>query len=74
MNRSEVITRAIKAYHHHLAVKGYTPAQPSNESDVLRVKGIDYVVLRNINGILAVYRINLDDRLIRLDETPEGLN
>ncbi len=47
--------------------------QPSNASDIEYHKGDTYVVLRNCNGILAVYRVmKRNGRLKRLDGPPEG--
>jgi hypothetical protein len=51
--------------------------QPSNASDVHEVNGLFYVVLRNVNGVLAVYRV-LDTaerkQLKRMVRWPAELN
>jgi hypothetical protein len=47
--------------------------QPSNDSDVQDVDGIPYAVLRNVNGILAVYSYN-GTSLNRVHEWPDELN
>lgn len=33
--------------------------QPSNVSGLETAEGLDYVVLRNVSGVLAVYRIRI---------------
>jgi hypothetical protein len=45
--------RALAAYFRKVGPVGDIPSQP----DEIVVKGKSYVVLSNINGILAVYRI-----------------
>lgn len=47
--------------------------QPANHSDVTEHNGHDYVVLRNVNGILAVYRVRNDGMLKRLRRWPTEL-
>lgn len=53
--------------------EGSGTAQPSNDSGVRSVDGMDYVVLENGNGILAVYRIKPDGFLKRLKRWPSEL-
>src|SRR6185437_15157903 len=48
--------------------------QPSGESGVREHDGKSYVVLFNVNGTLAVYRIRNDGMLKRLRRWPEALN
>ena len=47
--------------------------QPSNTSGVMELGGKEYVVLHNVNGILAVYRVRNDGVLKHLVRWPEGL-
>jgi hypothetical protein len=51
-----------------------TPAQPSNSSCVEQIAGKQYVVLRNVNGVLAVYRVRNDGVLKRLKRWPAGVD
>jgi hypothetical protein len=46
---------------------------PSNRSGVIEHKGKRYVVLENVNGILAVYRIRNNGALKRLRRWPAVL-
>jgi hypothetical protein len=46
---------------------------PANDSSVLTHEGKDYVVLKNANGVLAVYRIKKDGLLRRLRRWPEEI-
>ena len=48
-------------------------AQPSSNSDICEHDGKEYVVLRNINGVLAVYRITNSGQLKRLKRWPVEL-
>jgi hypothetical protein len=47
--------------------------QPSNDSNVMFVGDKLYVVLRNVNGILAVYRVRTDGVLKKLVRWPAQL-
>lgn len=47
--------------------------QPSSESASETVGGRDYVVLRNLNGILAVYRV-LPNGIKRLQRWPKEIS
>jgi hypothetical protein len=70
----ELVTRAMRAY--FIASKkegGESPAQPSNSSAVTEFEGKRYVVLNNVNGILAVYGLKNDGVLKRLGRWPESL-
>lgn len=57
----KLVLRAISAYFRFGGID-----QPSNDSGLQTVAKKDYVVLRNINGILAVYRMRNDGKLKRL--------
>lgn len=50
------------------------PSMPANTSGVREINGKQYVVLENINGILAVYRITTAGQLKRLKRWPKELN
>jgi len=47
--------------------------QPANTSGIVEHDGKQYVVLENVNGILAVYRIRPDGQLKRLRRWPSAL-
>ena len=47
--------------------------QPANDSGVEDCNGKSYVVLRNVNGTLAVYRIRNEGILKRLKRWPEEI-
>ncbi|OUM01644.1 hypothetical protein [Variovorax sp. JS1663] len=49
------------------------PQQPSDTSGLETVKGREYVVLRNINGILAVYHVRSDGTISELLTWPREL-
>lgn len=53
---------------------GLIPMQPANYSGVVEHNGREYVVLRNANGILAVYRIRNDGMLKALRRWPAKFN
>ena len=67
----ELVTRAMRAY--FIEEGGESPAQPSNSSAVTEFEGKRYVVLNNVNGILAVYGLKNDGVLKRLGRRPESL-
>lgn len=46
----------------------------SGSSGVETVNKLDYVVLRNVNGILAVYRVRNDGKLKGLKKWPKELD
>ena len=48
-------------------------AQPANDSGPITDTGREYVVLRNVNGILAVYRVRTSGALRRLRRWPQAL-
>lgn len=48
--------------------------QPANGGDVETMDGVDYIVLRNVTGILKVYRLTDDGRIEGLSEPPPGLS
>ena len=48
--------------------------QPANTSGVEAHEGHQYVVLRNVRGTLAVYRVKNDGMLRRMRRWPSALN
>lgn len=65
VTNQELLVRAMSAYYR--AAPGGQSDQPSpGASGVEKRKGLKYVVLRNVNGVLAVYRIRNDGMLKRL--------
>ena len=54
--KSELHARALAAYFRTAASAGGVPIQPG-PPDTVTVDGLDYVVLSNANGVLAVYRV-----------------
>ncbi|NPV89241.1 MAG: hypothetical protein HPY50_00515 [Firmicutes bacterium] len=65
------LNRAISAYYR---TGGPNMQQPSNSSEEVEYNGKYYVVLRNVNGILAVYRITNTGQLKRLKRWPKALD
>ena len=68
-NAEDRLHRAFKAY-----FKTGATEQPSVASGEQQVDGLTYVVLRNVNGPLAVYRVRRDGALKRLKRWPAALN
>jgi hypothetical protein len=64
----DVVERAFRAY-----FKAGGNIQPSNGSGIQEVKGRTYVVLINVNGILAVYRVKNNGVLRGLKRWPRAL-
>lgn len=58
----ELTRRAFAAY---FRAAGDIADQPSNDSGITEHGGRTYVVLRNVNGILAVYRVRPSDGVLR---------
>ncbi|MFG5779193.1 hypothetical protein ACFIQF_19205 [Comamonas sp. J-3] len=71
MDNQNLLNRAIAA-HFRSATEGQ-PLQPSNASEVRTVDGKHYVVLRNVAGILKVYRVRNDGVLKGLKRWPAEL-
>jgi len=66
--------RALKAYFRAANAVGAQADQPKTPETWTDGDGKMYVVLRNVRGVLAVYRIGNDDRLRRLKRWPTELN
>jgi len=71
MDKDNLMRRAMAAYYRG-ADSGVM--QPSKSSGVESVDGKHYVVLRNVNGLLAVYRVRNDGVLKGLKRWPAELN
>lgn len=68
-----LIRRAIAAAAREAARLGGEMIQPSKGSGVQEVNGRKYVVLRNVAGILAVYRVRTDGILKGMKRWPKEL-
>lgn len=65
----EMTVRAISAYYRF----GRGSPPPGEGSGPRSVKGKRYIVLRNAQGLLAVYRVRNDGMLKRLKRWPESI-
>jgi hypothetical protein len=71
-----LLRRAFAAYYRSGAREGFTPEQlniPANDSYVTEHGGKFYVVLQNINGVLAVYRVRTSGVLKALRRWPKDI-
>lgn len=69
-DRESVMRRAYAAY---FRTGGPAADFPGQGSDVESINGLDYAVLRNGNGLLAVYRVEKTGTLRRLRRWPKNL-
>ena len=72
-----LIRRAMAAYYRTAHRGGYDDNQiiiPANTSYLCDVGGKQYVVLENVNGILAVYRVRTSGVLKELKRWPAELD
>jgi len=61
---TQLFDRACRAYSSYLHKHAGIPDQPSrSDSDLAKLDDHYYVVLRNVRGVLAVYRLHDDERL-----------
>ena len=66
--------RAMRAYFMSAAREGYRADQPADgSSGPQQIDGHWYVALRNVRGVLAVYRVKNDGALRRLRRWPAEL-
>jgi len=72
-NSAALERRAIAALYRSTPNKALWDQPNKHLSGVEVHKGLAYVVLRNIRGILAVYQIHSDGRLKRLDAWPSAI-
>lgn len=69
-----LISRAFAAYFRSAAREGIpSPDMPANDSHLCELGGKRYVVLHNVNGVLAVYRVRNDGVLKGLKRWPKEL-
>lgn len=71
-----LINRAFAAYYRNLHREGFTDQQiniPANDSHRCEHDGKEYVVLHNIRGVLAVYRVRNDGILKGLKRWPKAI-
>ncbi|MEU9857249.1 hypothetical protein [Streptomyces sp. NPDC047974] len=66
----DLTSRALRAYYR----AGDTTIPSSVDSGPVTDEGKKYVVLRNVNGTLAVYRHQNSGQLRRLKRWPQGLD
>jgi hypothetical protein len=73
-SEEQLTQRAFAAYYRSAAREGVpSPDQPANDSGVEEHADKAYVVLRNVNGILAVYRVRTSGILKELRRWPKEL-
>ncbi len=70
LNDDEVIARAVRAYFRR---GGEGIPQPSSASQVEEHDGKRWAVLRNVNGLLSVYRVRPNGRLQFVDLHPKSI-
>jgi hypothetical protein len=71
----ELVARAMQSYFAVARKAGEVAQFPSRyDSGVEEVDQLSYVVLRNGNGVLAVYRVRNDGMLKRLKRYPAALD
>lgn len=68
MSGKSLVERAITAY-----LKAGGPDQPGKGSEEVMMDGATHVVLRNVKGVLAVYRVDVKGILRRLQDVPDGI-
>ena len=69
-----LIHRAMAAYWRSgIKENGTEPPIPANDSHLCELDGKQYVVLHNVNGVLAVYRVRNDGVLKGLKRWPKEL-
>jgi hypothetical protein len=69
MTTDDLTSRAVRAYFRSGGID-----QPSNASGEVVSNGKRYVVLHNIRGVLAVYRVSNAGALRRLNAWPDDLS
>jgi hypothetical protein len=72
MSSTDLIRRAYAAYFRRNGSRATVPS--STDSAVEEVDGKSYVVLRNLSGTLAVYRVKVDGQLKFLVRWPSELD
>jgi hypothetical protein len=75
MNDTDLLRRAYAAYFRGQKNWTYRSDQPnSGLSEVRKYKRLAYVVLKNVRGTLAVYRVKKDGALRGLKQWPNALD
>lgn len=69
MSGKSLVERAITAY-----LKAGGPDQPGKGSEEVAIDGVIYAVLRNVKGVLAVYKFDSKGYLRRVRDMPEGIS
>jgi hypothetical protein len=70
----DLTRRAFAAYFRTASQDGASsPDQPADTSGPVEHNGRTYVVLRNVNGTLAVYRVRISGQLKRLRRWPAAV-
>jgi len=67
-NTTDPVARALSAWYRQ---EGFQ--QPSSDSGLVEHNGKEYVVLRNVTGVLGVFRIRPNGALKRLKRWPAAL-
>jgi hypothetical protein len=67
---NELLARAFSAWFRYCRKTGSLPDFPGNDSGVEEDHGHQYVILRNVRGIMAVYRVRNDGILKSLKRWP----
>ena len=73
MDEDDLTRRAFAAYFRYVKAKNIIPDQPADHSGAATAGGKRYIVLRNANRVLAVYRVRNTGMLKRLDRWPKEL-
>jgi hypothetical protein len=71
---NQYANRAMGAYYKAAEKAGEHASHPRAPELWTSEAGRYYVVLRNVNGVLAVYRVKNDEKLKRLKRWPSDLN
>jgi hypothetical protein len=69
--QGDPVSRAFAAYYR--SGETVDPDKPASSSGVVTHQGKEYVVLRNVNGVLAVYRVGNSGVLRRLRRWPAAV-
>jgi hypothetical protein len=66
MDDNEMLTKAITTHTQYRLPNGAFPVQPNVDlSEVIQGRDGKFVVLRNVNGLLAIYRYNGSTKRLR---------
>jgi hypothetical protein len=73
MNIEDPVDRAFRAYARQCERENAIYQQPAHYSGIRQHGGRRYVVLENMHGVLAVYRVMPSGRIRQLDDWPAAL-